>query len=236
MRIWNRKDMTLRATLITIWPGSPFSPQYPLSGCEQWEGVAKCKLIWGWRRLDWNNFFFSSRSIRPYAILQCIYQEVRNSLLFLSPLLWSSHRTAKPVQAISEEEQLPVLSLKQASTAKSCKRLFTVSSDIGIHISEEFIHITTFCLFWLQAPSGENFFLCQPNIFLSGISSRIKKRRLRVNPHEDCSCSCMGTLRQTGKGREQLNEATQGQCHIDGGHLLWLWSKTCRPKQTYRVT
>lgn len=121
MRIWNRKDMTLRATLITIWPGSPFSPQYPLPGCEQWEGVAKCKLIWGWRRLDWNNFFFSSRSIRPYAILQCICQEVRNSLLFLSPLLWSSHRTVKPVQAISEEEQLPVLSLKQASTAKAAK-------------------------------------------------------------------------------------------------------------------
>lgn len=89
-----------------------------------------------------------------------------------------------------------------------------------MHISEEFIHITMFCLFWLRAPSGKNFFLCQPNIFLSGIFSRIKKRRLRVNPHEDFSCIYMGTLRQMGKGREQLDEATQGQCHVGGGHLL----------------
>lgn len=236
MRIWNWKAMTLRATLITIWPGSPFSPQHPLSGCEQWEGVAKCKLIWGWRRLDWNNFFFSSRSIRPYAILQCTYREIRNSLLFLSPSVVIVTQNGQTCPGDLGRRATPCSVSQTSKYRESCKRLSTVSSDIGIHISEEFIHFTMFCLFWLRAPSGKNFFLCQPNIFLSGIFSRIKKRRLRVNPHEDFSCIYMGTLRQMGKGREQLDEATQGQCHVGGGHLLWLWSKTCRPKQTYRIT
>lgn len=141
MRIWNGKDTTLRATLITIWPGSPLSSQHPISGCEQWEGVAKCKLIWGWRNLDWNNFCFSSRSIRPYAVLQCTYREIRNSLLFLS----------SSVVIVTQNSQTGTGDFWRRATPCSVSQTPTKGSSLFLLIlSSTFLLILASSTFWRE--------------------------------------------------------------------------------------